>query len=607
LSAFACILDRSGEPLDPEELHRVAGPLAMYGGEVDTFCRGPVGIAIRHRGGAGSRDRHGPLADSGTGTVVAVAGRFRPVGDHPDPSVGPPDPPELGCAALALARVGDPSPARERDFLAGLSGSFALVVADPAGGSVRIARDHLGSHKVYYFLDDRRLVAASEASAILLHGSVSDELDEASAARFLGFRFGQTERSFFRRIRELPPAHRLHATSERVDIEQYWRFRRLPSAGGRPPGDVTAEFLDRLGRSVAGEAAGLAPERVALSLSGGLDSTAVAALAPRGIRALSWTFDDTPDADEQPHVEAVSRHLDLPVHRVAGDGLHPLCEDFAARFVHESSPYLNPFAALKHRLYEAARALGCERVLVGDGGDSLYAAREYWLRDALASGRPEALRSLAGTIRRAARGDRFARLALVRVLPVRGLRTALRRDPSPWLTATARAALPQQASSPILPPGRRRARYDLAAGARHTEIESEERRLFARCGVERGNPFWSWPLLETALRLPATWYHRDGRSKILTREALRGRLPARILDGERRGSLESFFLRGIEQRRDDLRETVFRRPLSDWPRYVRSEWLEPYLAATRSIAFGHTILWRVISYELWTRRLAGRL
>jgi asparagine synthase (glutamine-hydrolysing) len=303
-------------------------------------------------------------------------------------------------------------------------------------------------------------------------------------------------------------------------------------------------------------------------------------------------------------VEAVSRHLDLPVRWVSGDGLHPLCDGFEERFVHPGSPHVNAFSGLKCRLYEAARESGCRRVLVGDGGDALYAAREYWLRDALAAGRPWALRSLAGTLRRAARGDRLARLSLVRVLPVRGLRTALRRDPIPWLTPEGRAALPAAAPSPVLPPGRRRrARWELAAGAKHAELESEERRLFARCGVERGNPFRSWPLLEWAIQLPAWWYHRDGRNKVLTREAFRGRLPERVLESPRVGLLGGFFLRGIELRRDDLRERVFRRPVSDWRRYVRADWLEPYLSDTRAIAFGHTILWRVIGYELWVRRL----
>ncbi|HUP41613.1 MAG TPA: asparagine synthase-related protein [Thermoanaerobaculia bacterium] len=599
MSAFLCLLDRSGAAVDPRELGRLAEPLASYGAELATYCRGPLGIALRHRGGPGARERHGPLVDPATGRVAAVAGRFRGI-DEP-PGVAPATPEPGGCAAQALARSAEGG----LGFLGAVSGPFTVLVAEPGGGSLTLARDHLGSLKVYYFLDSRWLIAASEPAAILRHAAVSDELDETSIARFLGFRFGPSEQSFFRRIRELPPAHRLDVTAGGARTEQYWRFRRLPPGGQGSPEEITEDFRRRLGRAVADDVAGLEPGRVALSLSGGLDSTALAALAPPGVRAFSWHFDETPEADERSRVEEVSRRLELPIHWVRGDGLYPLSGDFAERFGHESSPYLNPFSALKCRLYRAARDAGCERVLVGDGGDALYAAREYWLRDALLGGRPGALASLAATLRRAARGDRFARLALRRLLPLRGLGRRL-RPPSPWLTEAARAVLPRPAPSPILPPGRQGARYELSVGARHIELESEERRLFALCGVGRGNPFWSWPLLETAIQLPAEWYHRDGRTKVLTREALRGRLPEAVLESERAGLLGGFFLRGIEARREELRETVFRRPRSDWRRYVRAEWLEPFLSATRSIAFGHTILWRVIGYELWHRRLIRR-
>ena len=173
------------------------------------------------------------------------------------------------------------------------------------------------------------------------------------------------------------------------------------------------------------------------------------------------------------------------------------------------------------------------------------------------------------------------------------------------MTAEGAALLPPDELSPVLPDGSAGRRYDLSAGARNIELESEERRLFFACGVERGNPFWSWPLLDAVLGLPAYRLAGDGRDKRLTREALEGRLPRRVLESPRVGLLDRFFLRGIDQNRQMVDELIFRRPRSDWQRYVRREWLEPHLAATESICFGHTILWRVISYELWWRRVRG--
>jgi asparagine synthase (glutamine-hydrolysing) len=606
MSAFVCILDRSGAPLDRHHLLRLAAPLDIDGRELAAFCEGPVGIAIRRPEGAAADPRHGPLVDPASGRVAAVAGRFGLI----DAAAAGEAPAGVGSSdAAALALAAGPHGVEGKQgvdgLLARVAGAFVLISADPRQGALSVASDHLGSCKLYYFLDHRWMIAASEPTALLRHAAVSDELDERSAARFLGFRFAAGGRSFFRHVRELPPAHRLRVDATAVYSEPYWRLRPRRVARGQSPDAVGGELLARLGHSIALELAGVEPRQVALSLSGGLDSGALAALAPRGVQAFSWTFEETPECDERGRVAAVADHLGLPVHQVRGDGLHPLCEGFAERFAHAGSPHLNAFAALKARLYDAARAAGCTRVMVGDGGDTLYAAQEYWLRDVLAGGRPGALASLAATLRAARRGNPFARLALLRVLPVRGLRSALGPGPR-WLTAAGRSLLPPAAPSPIVPRSWRRRRAELIAGARHTEIESEEQRLFDRCGVERSNPFWSWPLLEWAVGLPADWSHRDGRGKVLSRQALAGLLPARVLEGGRSGLLGSFFLRGIERERRWIEDRVFRHPRSDWQRYVDRGFLEPFLAATGSIRFEHTILWRVIGYELWQRRLIGR-
>jgi asparagine synthetase B (glutamine-hydrolysing) len=274
--------------------------------------------------------------------------------------------------------------------------------------------------------------------------------------------------------------------------------------------------------------------------------------------------------------------------------------------VHENSPYINAFAALKEQLYAAARSDGCRRVMVGDGGDLLFTAYGYWLRDALMTGKAWAVSSVVAAIRNAIRGDRLSRLALRRLVPVRGLRQKILRWRPPWLTAEGHSLLPPEKLAPILPDSRFKYRYDLSVGSKYIELESEERRLFAQCGVERSNPFWHWPLLEMVMSLPAYWYHRDGQHKILSRQAMRSSLPERVLKSGRVGLLGDYFLRGIELNRQDLREFVFRHPKSDWPRYVNQSWLEPFLSATQSIEFGHTILWRVISYELWVRHLIKR-
>lgn len=143
--------------------------------------------------------------------MVAVAGRFSFVGDPDSPAshaLG--DPADDGCARWALRRWLFEGPG----WLNEIAGSFTLVVADPAAGRVSLVRDHLGDLKVYYHLNERLLIAAGEAGAIARDEAVGAEPDEHSVARFLGFRFGHTDRSVFKGIRELAPAHHLRVSRD---------------------------------------------------------------------------------------------------------------------------------------------------------------------------------------------------------------------------------------------------------------------------------------------------------------------------------------------------------------------------------------------------------
>ncbi len=601
MSAFVCCFDRSGEAVDRQLMSSLAAPLERSGLRVSTVCRGSVGLAFGHPQDLAVPTRNGPLTDPRTGLTVAWVGWYRVVDEELEgvnPDRLPRDSPNgiLGPTAFLQRGAG---------MLGGLAGSFVFIAVDPRGPGVTVARDHLGDYRVSYYLDRRWLIAASDPTAILRHPAVPTEIDQRSVARFLGFRFSQCDQSFFCQIRELPPAHWLQVTASESDVEQYWRFRVDPEAWKRPPDQVRSDFLGEVRRSLAYHLMGTEPGEVALSLSGGLDSTVLAALAPLPVRAFSWYLEDTPEADERNKIEAVAEHLGIPHHWVDAEGLYPLCGEFVDRFVHRRSPYVNAFAGLKQRLFEVAKSRGCKQVMVGDAGDALYGARQYWLRDMLVTGRPLAFRSLLATIRKALQGDAFARQALLRLLPVDGLRPAVRRlRRPPWLTPAAHACLPDEALSPILPQGRWRHRYDCSVGTKNTELESEERLMFANeHGIGRSNPFWHWPLLETVLNLPAYWYHQDGLDKVLVRAAMQGLLPDGVLQSGRTGLLGAVFLRGVESNHQDLRERVFRHPRSDWQRYVERDWVEPYLSATGSISFGHTILWRVISYENWYRKL----
>ena len=177
--AFVCIIDRTGAELTPGTVDRLAQCLSPYGGVTSGVQKGAIGIAIRHADGC---DR---LIDSGSDALVAVAGEIHSAEVSPGSQGPQADPPQ----ARELHWLAETYLQRGTDFLRQLTTPFVFIAADPARNSLTLARDHLGQFKVYYYVDQRWLIAASEPAAILAHSVVGDDVDEYSAARFLAFDF----------------------------------------------------------------------------------------------------------------------------------------------------------------------------------------------------------------------------------------------------------------------------------------------------------------------------------------------------------------------------------------------------------------------------------
>jgi asparagine synthase (glutamine-hydrolysing) len=158
---------------------------------------------------------------------------------------------------------------RGPDFLHELNGMFALAILDRERRELLLARDRLGIKPLYY--TERPFAFASELKALLHVPGVERELDRESLFHYLSLRFVPGGRSILAGVRRLPPGHLLRYDLEtrELQVARWWRLRF-----GRD-GDP-ARLRDALRDAVVRWT--LADVPVAVSLSGGLDSSAVAAL-----------------------------------------------------------------------------------------------------------------------------------------------------------------------------------------------------------------------------------------------------------------------------------------------------------------------------------------
>jgi asparagine synthase (glutamine-hydrolysing) len=158
-----------------------------------------------------------------------------------------------------------------------LRGDFSFAVWDAQNKQLFCARDHFGIKPFYYARRGNVFVFSNTLNCVRLYPDVSAELNEAAIGDFLLFGLNyDNATTTFRDIQRLPPAHWLTISSGGLQLKRYW----APPTDGRiryeRPEEYIEHFQDLLRGAVADR---LRTERVGILLSGGLDSSSVAAVA----------------------------------------------------------------------------------------------------------------------------------------------------------------------------------------------------------------------------------------------------------------------------------------------------------------------------------------
>jgi asparagine synthase (glutamine-hydrolysing) len=175
------------------------------------------------------------------------------------------------------------------DAVERLQGMFAFAIWDRSHRRLLLARDRLGIKPLYYACTDTELIFASEIKSILAAGPIRPAFNEQVLPEFLATRFVSTEDTFFKGIRKLLPGHVLSwSPAEGISTHRYWH---LSVAASRPVGTFQSEvdgLRDRLEAAVDSHLMSDVP--LGVFLSGGLDSSALAALVARAIKPPLRTF-----------------------------------------------------------------------------------------------------------------------------------------------------------------------------------------------------------------------------------------------------------------------------------------------------------------------------
>ena len=569
----------------------------------------------------------GPLTVATTGAYVApgagrslcvLDGALYETGDLAARAGLDPSLPVLELLALAYPRLG-------AQVLEPLRGDFLLVLYDVTRDEGIAARDHMGGRPAYWHRGSGGTIFAGDPKLLLSYLPGRPGPDPVALAHWVGVSGLPEDRTLFDGVRRIEAGCLLRLSRGSVTPGRYWNPPyRAPATKSRD--EAVAGLRARLVTAVQRRAA---EPSVGILLSGGLDSSTVAAFAARGpgapplAGAWSAVFPDHPSVDESALVSAITSRLGLSSTRavVRGGSVLYGSLDYLERF---ALPPVSPNLFFWMPLLRHARAAGASSLLDGEGGDELFGLSPMLLADRLRRARILSMRRLVDRVPGAdGNPSRDSVRAFIR-------RFALAGAAPPWLhTAVRRARGYEAHTSHLLAPTARRALFETLGDLTWKQLPGPRWWAFLVQAVTRGmgpallyehvalrsrlagldsrHPLVDVDVVEEVLSLPPEAAYDPRLSRPLLRATTEGLLPDQVRFRPSKSTFDAVFHAAFAGQ--DL--PVLRGLLGDTGALVgeyvdlhrvKDELLDPGApTAPRQRMEWAIALWRIATAELWLR------
>ncbi len=275
------------------------------------------------------------------------------------------------------------------DFVRHLRGEFAFILWDKRQRLGIAGRDRFGVRPLVYARLGDAYCFASEGKALLAAGlPAAWDLEAVFAATQM--HYAPPDRTLFRGIHQLEPGELALVSAGRLRIRRYWDldYPRVGEAPTMGEEEAVREVEAALREAVRIRLDAEVP--IAFQLSGGLDSSAVVALAAAelGRSPICYTVAfDRPGYDERALAEETAKYVGAEL-RIVEVSAAAVAERLPQAVAHSEGLAINGHIAAKHLLSERMRADGVGVVLTGEGADEVFAGYAHLRRD-LAGGRDD--------------------------------------------------------------------------------------------------------------------------------------------------------------------------------------------------------------------------
>jgi asparagine synthase (glutamine-hydrolysing) len=463
------------------------------------------------------------------------------------------------------------------------NGMFAFALWDRREQELTLARDRSGEKPLVYFWDGVTFAFASELKA--LAGLHSSRLDPAAVDAYLALGYVPAPLAIFRDCRKLPPGHLLRFRGSSPETQRWWFPEKAPPSSERPQADRAAELRWLIADAVRLRLRADVP--VALSLSGGVDSSVIAAeCAAQGASLDSFTVVFDGDQTDLPHARSVARHLNLRHHLIE---VPVPSADPAWQLDLASAHYDEPFAdssALPSLALASALAGRYRVILNGDGGDEAFAGYPHYERIAA----KQFLKAAAAAVGLADGSGGIGVYVQSKAVFRLGERAQLLAAHAPG--STLAEFLASDGYLRTAPPGGalRRALWSDRHLHLANDLTYKTDIALAAFGMEGRSPFLDHRIIEWAQGLDPKDLVRGREKKVLLRQAYRDVLPASVLARAKHG---------------------FGAPIAGWLAGPFKELLHealpcPLLDAPAQRKMSEQRLWTLLAFARWAQRWGAR-
>lgn len=497
-----------------------------------------------------------------------------------------------------------------------LRGMFAIALWDNRTQTLFLARDRLGIKPLFFGEFEGRLCFASELKALLQLPYVNREFDWAAVNHLFSFLATPSAHAVIKGVNKLEPGHTLTWTrGHKPQVRRYWDVAFEPDYKH----DETY-FVENI-RALLAESVNLrmvSDVPLGAFLSGGIDSSAVVAtmahLSPDPIKTFSIGFNEH-RYNEATHARAVAEHLRTDHRELI---LRPDVIDMLDDLPWYLDEPFGDSSAIPTYMVSRMAGEDVTVVLSGDGGDELFAGYDKYVTEQKQRQRdliPVLIRKiLAGVgnhMREGMKGRNFLRhlkydgaeryMHSSTIFDQDGRSELFSRD----IVDSVLRHDPWQELAADLP------RYDedwLSAiqymDIKHylpLDILTKVDRMSMANSVEARVPLLDHKLVEFAATIPSHLRMRNGSTKHILKQAMRGTLPEDIIDRPKQGfavPLETWFRGQL----DDFARDLLLSEKSRQRGIFNLDYIDRLLKLHNRGRPLQAQLWTLISFELWCRR-----